>query len=87
MLNFKPLGNRVVVKVIDKSNETTASGLIIPEASKEKPLEGEVVAIGTLQEDIKVGDKVLYGKFSATDLKLDGITYLIMTEDDILGVL
>lgn len=86
---FKPIGSRIVVRVENvEERKETASGLILPDAvSKEKPQEGEVVAIGSIKQDIKVGDKVLYGKFSGTEVKLDGLPFLILMEDDVLGVL
>ena len=97
MASFKvqPLGDRVVVKPA-KAEEKTKSGIILPDTAQEKPVEGAVVAIGTgrTTDDgkvvpliIKVGDKVLYGKYSGTEVKIDGEEYLIMRESDIYGVL
>lgn len=89
-LNIQPLADRVLVE--PKAAETkTASGIIIPDTAKEKPQQGTVVAIGKGKKDealtVKVGDTVLYGKYSGTELKLDGKDYLIMREDDIYAIL
>ena len=92
---FRPLHDRVVVKRID-AEEKTAGGIIIPDTAKEKPQRGEVIAIGAgtrtddgklIPIDIKVGDKVLFGKWSGTEIKLDGEELLIMKESDIMGVI
>ena len=92
--SFRPLHDRVVVKRID-AVEKTKGGIIIPDSAKEKPQEGEVVAVGPggrdeagklIPIDIKVGDKVLFGKWSGTEIKLDGVDVLIMKESDIMGV-
>ena len=92
---FRPLGDRVLVKRV-KEEEKTKGGIIIPDTAKEKPLEGEVIAIGngkvledgTVRKlDVKVGDRVLIGKYSGTEVKVDGEDRLILREDDILGVL
>jgi chaperonin GroES len=92
---FRPLHDRVVVKRID-AEEKTKGGIIIPDSAKEKPSEGQVVAVGPggrdeagklIPIDIKVGNKVLFGKWSGTEVKLDGEDLLIMKESDILGVL
>ena len=92
---FRPLHDRVVVKRIDPE-EKTKGGIIIPDTAKEKPSQGEVVAIGPggrdeagklVPLDVKVGDKVLFGKWSGTEIKLDGQDLLIMKESDIMGVL
>ncbi|MCU7542512.1 co-chaperone GroES [Riemerella anatipestifer] len=89
-VNFKPLSDRVLVEPAAAETKT-ASGIIIPDTAKEKPQEGVVVAVGTGKKDepmtIKVGDKVLYGKYSGTELKLDGKDYLIVREGDLLGIL
>jgi len=94
-LNIKPLGDRVVVEPIERE-ETTASGLVLPETAKEKPQEGKVVAVGPgrLNEDgtrlpleVKVGDRVLYAKYAGTEFKLNDKKYLILGEKDILAVL
>ncbi|NKI31711.1 co-chaperone GroES [Croceivirga thetidis] len=88
-VNIKPLADRVLVEPM-AAETTTASGIIIPDTAKEKPQKGKVVAVGpgTKDEDmtVKVGDSVLYGKYSGTDLKLDGVDYLIMRESDILAI-
>ncbi len=92
---FRPLHDRVVVKRLD-AEEKTAGGIIIPDTVKEKPQQGQVVAIGPggrdetgklVPMDVKVGDKVLFGKWSGTEVKLDGDELLIMKESDIMGVL
>ena len=94
-MNFTPLHDRVLVRRID-SEEKTAGGLIIPDSAKEKPQEGEVVAVGAgardddgdrISMDVKAGDKILFGKWSGTEIKLDGEDLLIMKESDILGVM
>lgn len=94
-MNFRPLHDRIVVKRLE-SETKTASGLIIPETAKEKPVEGEVVAVGTgartesgsiIPMDVKTGDRVLFGKWSGTEIKVDGIEYLVMKEADVVGVI
>jgi len=88
-LNIKPLADRVLVEPVE-AETTTASGIIIPDNAKEKPQKGKVVAVGNGKKDepmtVKVGDSVLYGKYSGTELKLDGKDYLIMRESDILAI-
>lgn len=93
-VNFRPLGDRVLVKPIER--ETMKGGIIIPDTAKEKPMEGEVLAVGPgkmadkgerAAMDVKKGDRVLYGKYSGTEVKLDGETYLIIHQDEILGIL
>ena len=89
----KPLHDRIIVKRVDEE-EKTAGGIIIPDAAKEKPQEGMVVAVGSGKRedgkvvalDVKAGDKVLFGKYSGTEIELDGDEHLIMREDDILGI-
>jgi chaperonin GroES len=87
-LSIKPLADRVVVEPAAAETKT-ASGIIIPDSAKEKPQEGIIVAVGAGKKDepltVKVGDKVLYGKYSGTELKLNGKDYLIMRESDILA--
>jgi len=92
---FTPLHDRVVVRRLEEE-ETTAGGLIIPDAAKEKPSEGEIVSVGAgardedgdrIDMDVKAGDKVLFGKWSGTEIKLDGEDLLIMKESDILGII
>ena len=89
-INIKPLADRVVIEPI-AVEEKTASGIIIPDASKEKPLKGKVVAVGPGKMDepmtVKSGDTVLYGQYSGTEVKLDGTNYLIMREADVFGIL
>ena len=94
-LKFRPLHDRVVVKRID-AEERSKGGIIIPDTAKEKPQEGEVVAIGPggrdengklINMDVKAGDRVLFGKWSGTEVKLDGDELLIMKESDIMGVI
>ena len=94
-MKLKPLHDRVVVRRID-SEEKTSGGIIIPDTAKEKPQEGEVLAVGSgarnekgelVPLDVKVGDRVLFGKWSGTEVKLDGEELLIMKESDIMGVL
>ncbi|WP_373709899.1 co-chaperone GroES [Kaistella sp.] len=89
-VNFKPLADRVLIEPT-AAETTTASGIIIPDTAKEKPQEGIVVAAGPGKKDepttVKVGDKVLYGKYSGSELKLDGKDYLIVKESDLLGII
>ena len=94
-MTFRPLHDRVVVKRID-AEEKTKGGIIIPDTAKEKPQEGEVVAVGPggrddsgklIPLDLKVGDRILFGKWSGAEVKIDGQDLLIMKESDILGVL
>lgn len=94
-MSFRPLHDRVVVRRID-ADEKTAGGIIIPDTAKEKPQQGEVVAVGSGARDesgkinpldVKPGDRVLFGKWSGTEVKIDGEELLIMKESDILGVL
>lgn len=88
-ISFKPLADRVLVEPAP-AEEKTASGIIIPDTAKEKPLKGTVVAAGEGKKDepvtVKVGDQVLYGQYSGTEIKLDGKAYLIMRESDIYGI-
>lgn len=92
---FTPLHDRVVVRRLE-GEEKTAGGLIIPDAAKEKPSEGEIIAVGAgardedgdrISMDVKAGDKILFGKWSGTEIKLDGEDLLIMKESDILGII
>jgi chaperonin GroES len=94
-MKFRPLHDRVVVKRID-AEEKTSGGIIIPDTAKEKPQTGEVVAVGPggrdengklIQIDVKSGDRILFGKWSGTEVKIDNVEYLIMKESDIMGVL
>jgi chaperonin GroES len=94
-MQFRPLHDRVVVQRIDAESKTTG-GIIIPDTAKEKPQTGEITAVGPggrdeagklIPIDLKVGDKVLFGKWSGTEVKLDGVELLIMKESDVMGVL
>jgi chaperonin GroES len=94
-MKFRPLHDRVVVRRIE-SEEKTAGGIIIPDTAKEKPQQGEVIAVGPggrdesgklIPIDVQVGDRVLFGKWSGTEVKIDNVEYLIMKESDIMGVL
>ncbi|MEM7613764.1 MAG: co-chaperone GroES [Pseudomonadota bacterium] len=94
-MNFTPLHDRVLVRRIE-GEEKTAGGLIIPDTAKEKPAEGEVIAVGAgardedgerISMDVKAGDRILFGKWSGTEIKIDGEDLLIMKESDILGIL
>ncbi|CAM4127970.1 co-chaperone GroES [Campylobacter armoricus] len=85
-MNFQPLGKRVLIKRLEEM-KTTASGIIIPDNAKEKPLNGEVVAVSKEVEDIKTGDKVMFAKYGGTEIKLDNEEYLVLSIDDILGII
>ena len=94
-MNIRPLGDRILVKRIQEE-EKTKGGIIIPDTAKEKPQEGRVVAVGKgkmtedgklLTPDVKAGDRILFGKYSGSEIKLEGEEHLILREDDILGVL
>ncbi|HVN88932.1 MAG TPA: co-chaperone GroES [Candidatus Binataceae bacterium] len=94
-MKIRPLGDRIVVKRISEEDKTKG-GIIIPETAKEKPQEGKVVAVGKgkmtetgklMTLDVKAGDRILFGKYSGSEVKLEGEEHLIMREDDILGVL
>jgi len=94
-MKFRPLHDRIVVKRIT-AEEKTAGGIIIPDTAKEKPMEGEVIAVGPgarneagalVELDVKSGDRVLFGKWSGTEVKLDGEELLIMKEGDIMGII
>jgi chaperonin GroES len=94
-INFRPLHDRVVVRRVE-SEEKTKGGIIMPDTAKEKPQEGEVIAVGTgtrdekgnlVMLDVKAGDRVLFGKWSGTEVKLNGEDLLIMKESDIMGVI
>ena len=95
MSKIRPLGDRILVKRIQEE-EKTKGGIFIPDTAKEKPQEGEVVAVGkgkrledgkVVPLDVQVGDKILFGKYSGSDIKLDGQEYMIMREDEVLGIL
>jgi len=94
-MNIRPLYDRIVVKRIEEQ-ETTRHGIIIPDSAKEKPQEGEVMAVGhgkRLEDgklaalDVKAGDRILFGKYSGSETKVEGTEYIIMREDDVLGIL
>ena len=94
-MNLRPLYDRIVVKRIE-DQESTRNGIVIPDSAKEKPQEGEVIAVGRgkrledgkmVDLDVKVGDRILFGKYSGSESKLEGAEFLIMREDDVLGVL
>ena len=93
-MKFRPLHDRVVVKRVEEDKKTKG-GIIIPETAQEKPMQGEIIAVGPggrdeagklIQIDVKAGDIVLFGKWSGTEVKIDGTEYLIMKESDIMGV-
>ena len=94
-MTFRPLHDRVLVRRVE-AEEKTAGGIIIPDTAKEKPQQGKVIAVGKgkktedgklLPLDVKVGDKILFGKYAGTEIKLDGKEFLMMREDDVLGVI
>jgi chaperonin GroES len=94
-MNIRPLYDRIVVKRIEEQ-ESTRNGIIIPDSAKEKPQEGQVLAAGhgkrlengqLVALDVQVGDRILFGKYSGSEVKLDGTEYIIMREDDVLGIL
>jgi chaperonin GroES len=93
-MNIKPLGDRVVVKVLEKQ-ETTKSGIVLPDTAKEKPQEGEVLAVGSgelvdgkrVALEVKAGDRVIYSKYAGTEIKMDDKEYLILRQSDILAII
>ena len=94
-MNIRPLYDRIVVKRIEEQ-ESTRNGIVIPDSAKEKPQQGEVMAVGQgkrLEDgqitvlDVKAGDRILFGKYSGNEIQLDGVEYIIMREDDVLGVM
>ena len=94
-MKIQPLADRIVVKVLE-AEEVTKGGIVLPDTAKEKPQEGEVIAVGNgkildngtkVPLDVKAGDKILFGKYSGTDIKLDGEEYLILREDEVLAVI
>jgi len=94
-MKFRPLHDRILVKRIEEEQQTKG-GIVIPDSAKEKPIEGEIVSIGTGKVDetgkirpldVKAGDRILFGKYSGTEVKIDGQDYLIMREDDVLGIM
>ena len=95
-MKIRPLYDRIVVKRIETEAEKTHGGLFIPDSAKEKPQEGEVVAVGkgkrledgkVVALDVQAGDRILFGKYSGSEIKLDGEEYMIMREDEVLGIL
>ena len=95
-MNIRPLYDRIVVKRVETETEKTSGGLYIPDSAKEKPQEGEVVSVGKgkrLEDgkivplDVQPGDRILFGKYSGSEIKLDGEDYMIMREDEVLGIL
>jgi chaperonin GroES len=93
-MKFRPLHDRVLVKRLE-SEEKTKSGIIIPDTAKEKPMEGEVISVGSgaraengtiVPLDVKAGDRILFGKWAGTELKIEGTEYLVMKESDIMGI-
>jgi len=94
-MTIRPLHDRVVVRRMEEER-TSAGGIVIPDSATEKPIQGEIIAVGngklmdsgdTRSLDVKVGDRVLFGKYSGTEVKLDGDEFLVMREDDIMGVI
>ena len=94
-MKIRPLQDRIIVKRIEEE-EKTKGGIIIPDSAKEKPMEGEVISVGSGKvlengtkqaPEVKAGDRVLFGKYSGTEVKIEGVEHLIMREDDILGVI
>jgi chaperonin GroES len=93
-MNIKPLGDRVVIKVIE-IEETTKSGIVLPGTAKEKPMQGEILAVGSgemvdgkkVPLEVKVGDRVIYSKYAGTEVKMDGNEYLIIRQSDILAII
>jgi len=94
-MKIRPLQDRIIVKRVEEE-EKTKGGIIIPDSAKEKPMEGKVIAVGSgkllengkrVEPDVKKGDRILFGKYSGTEVKIDGEEHLIMREDDILGII
>ena len=94
-MNFRPLHDRVLVKRVE-GEEKSRGGIIIPDTAKEKPMEGEVIAVGSgardesgklVPLDVKAGDRILFGKWSGTEVRMDGTDYLVMKESDIMGII
>ncbi len=95
-MGVKPLGDRVLIKRLEEEEEKSAGGIIIPDTAKEKPQKGKVISVGPgrttedgkrIPMELKEGDEVLFGKYAGTDIKIDGEEYLIMHENDILGII
>ena len=94
-MNIRPLHDRVIVRRIEKE-KTTSSGIVIPDSAAEKPIRGEVIAVGTGKRleggkvqpiDVKVGDNVLFGKYAGSEVKIDDVEYLVMSEDDLMAII
>ncbi|MGB2553198.1 MULTISPECIES: co-chaperone GroES [unclassified Campylobacter] len=85
-MNFQPLGKRILVERLEDV-KTTATGIIIPDNAKEKPLSGKVLAVSSEVENVKTGDDVVFGKYAGTEITLEGKTYLVLNLDDVLGVI
>jgi chaperonin GroES len=94
-MNVRPLHDRLLVRRVEET-EKTKGGIIIPDAAKERPLEGKVLAVGAgkrledgtlVQLDVKAGDRILFGKYAGTEIKLDGVEHLILGEDEVLGII
>ncbi len=85
-MNFKPLGDRLLVERVEEEN-TTASGIIIPDSAKEKPLKAKVLAIGNDVDDVNIDDIIVFGKYTGTELSLDDKEYLVLEVSDVLGVI
>ncbi len=93
-MNVRPLQDRLLVRRVEQA-ETTKGGIIIPDAAKERPLEGQVIAVGSGKRtddgtlvalDVKAGDRILFGKYAGTEIKVDGVEHLILREDEVLGI-
>ena len=94
-MNVRPLHDRLLVRRVEE-NQTTKGGIIIPDSAKERPLEGNVVAVGSgkqledgtiIKLDVKAGDRILFGKYAGTEIKVDGVEHIILREDEVLGVI
>lgn len=94
-MNIRPLHDRIVIRRMDEER-TTSGGIVLPDTATEKPIQGEVVAVGKgkrletgdiIKPDVQVGDRVLFGKYSGTEVKIDGQDFVVMREDDIMGVI
>ena len=95
-MNFRPLHDRILIKRVEDQQQTAKGGIIIPDTAKEKPQEGEVVAVGSGKRekdgqvvalDVKAGDRILFGKFSGSEIKMDNQDYLILREEEVLGII
>ena len=94
-MNVRPLGDRILVRRVEEA-EKTRGGIIIPDSAKERPLEGKVIAVGSgkrteegvlVKLDVKAGDRILFGKYAGTEIKVDGVEHIIVREDEVLGVI